>query len=61
MAFDGIGGLDALMEWASFSAVNRTEFYKLWARLIPMDVTTGGEKITVTINVPPLPDGGPER
>lgn len=32
MAFEQLGGVDALMSWAR---VNPTEFYKLYARLIP--------------------------
>lgn len=35
-AFDGIGGVDALQEWAR---ANRGEFYKIWSRLIPREVT----------------------
>ena len=35
LAFDGIGGVEALMTWARR---NRTEFYKLYARLIPADL-----------------------
>lgn len=33
-----IGGDDAMAEWAT---ENRTEFYKLWAKLIPVQI--GGE------------------
>lgn len=32
MAFQGLGGAEALTEWAR---TNQTEFYKLYARLIP--------------------------
>lgn len=35
-AFDGIGGVESLIKWG---AVNRTEFYKLYGRLIPVDAT----------------------
>lgn len=34
-AFDGLGGVDALMEWARD---NQTEFFKLYSKLIPQDV-----------------------
>jgi len=34
-AFNRIGGHHALAEWAE---ANRTEFYKLYARLIPMQL-----------------------
>lgn len=46
-AFDEIGGARALAEWAR---ENRTDFYKLFARLIPTEVTgEGGGAITVQI------------
>lgn len=44
LAFEGIGGVRALMEWAHN---NPDEFYKLYARLIPQDVTTGEREIRV--------------
>ena len=47
--------------WAMEDKDNTKEFYKLYARLIPQDVTSRGDKLpVVTINVPPLPDGGPQ-
>lgn len=62
MAFDKLGGWERLAQWAASDTDNLKEFYKLYARLIPQDVTTGGEKLpSVVVNVPPLPDGGPER
>jgi hypothetical protein len=42
IAFHGIGGVDELVTWGK---ANRDEFYKLYARLIPVDVTSGGDKI----------------
>lgn len=38
-AFDAIGGTDALAKWAR---THRTEFYKLYARLIPVEQRIGG-------------------
>lgn len=35
MAFDKSGGVTALTAWAK---LNRTEFYKLFARLIPVEL-----------------------
>lgn len=35
MAFDGLGGVQALQTWA---AENQTEFFKLFSKLIPQDV-----------------------
>lgn len=53
LAFDELGGYEGLVDWANSNPMNRTEFYKLYARLIPMDVTSGGEKLpTVVINAP---------
>lgn len=35
LAFDGLGGVTALQEWAKD---NQTEFFKLFSKLIPQDV-----------------------
>ena len=61
LAFDELGGWAGLALWASdpLHPQNRSVFYNLYGRLIPMDVTTGGDKITLSINVPPL--GGPKQ
>lgn len=37
-AFRGLGGSDGLMRWAE---ENQTEFYKLYARLIPVELEHG--------------------
>lgn len=34
-AFDGMGGAGQLQTWAT---ANPTEFYKLWAKMLPQDV-----------------------
>jgi hypothetical protein len=36
LAFQGVGGVPALIKWGKD---NKTEFYKIWARLIPKDVS----------------------
>lgn len=36
LAFDGIGGVEALKTWAK---ANQTDFYKLYGRLIPQEIT----------------------
>jgi len=36
LAFEGVGGVDALTEWAR---ENLTDFYKLYARLIPVELS----------------------
>lgn len=48
MAFDGIGGVDALMGWA---IENKTEFYKIYSKLLPQDVSLNA---TITITQPKL-------
>lgn len=35
LAFEGIGGVKALQKWAEG---NTTEFYKLWAKMLPTEV-----------------------
>jgi hypothetical protein len=45
--FTRLGGTAAMAEWAK---ENKTEFYKLYARLIPTEVTgAGGGPLTVEI------------
>lgn len=44
-AFEELGGGEGLRDWALESPENRREFYKLHAKLIPIDVTSGGEPI----------------
>jgi hypothetical protein len=49
LAFAGIGGVPKLIEWAKD---NRDEFYKLWVRLVPTEVTgENGGAIPVTVAV----------
>ena len=45
LAFQGLGGVDALKKWAED---NPTEFYRIWSRLIPTasSVTTKAEDMT---------------
>lgn len=42
LAFEGIGGVSALKAWAE---ENPGEFFKLYAKLIPLDVTTNGKEL----------------
>ena len=44
-AFDGMGGVESLLAWGR---ENPGEFYKLWAKLLPVDVTSGGDPIGPT-------------
>lgn len=41
LGFARLGDVDALVEWAQ-QPKNRTEFYRLYARLIPTDVHHSG-------------------
>jgi hypothetical protein len=60
LAFDKLGGWERLAQWAASDNDNLKEFYKLYSKLIPQDVTSGGNALpAVTINVPPI-DGGPQ-
>lgn len=40
--FEGLGGVAAMLRWAK---ENETEFYKLHARTLPLDVTSKGEQV----------------
>lgn len=39
-AFDDLGGVESLVSWGRR---NRTEFYKLWAKLLPAEVQLSGQ------------------
>jgi hypothetical protein len=51
LAFEGLGGVTALQVWAND---NQTEFFKLYGRLIPVDVNASGG---LTINIKRFGDG----
>lgn len=54
-AFEGIGGVPALIAWAE-TAKGRDEFYRLWIKLLPTEINANLEGgITVFINKPPAP------
>ena len=40
LAFDDLGGRTALVGWARR---NKTEFFKLWAKLLPQDLQIAGK------------------
>jgi hypothetical protein len=44
-AFDELGGWEGLFRWAKKNEQNRTWFYRLYARLIPVDIQSKGESI----------------
>lgn len=41
-AFDELGGGKGLAEWAQ---TNKTDFYRLFSKLIPVDIVSDGEKL----------------
>lgn len=46
-AFDGMGGAARLQTWGD---ANPTEFYKLYGRLIPVDVNAKGD-LSLTVEI----------
>ncbi len=49
LAFDALGGYEAMVAWAQSDPDNRKVFYTLYARLIPVDVTTEGKALTFQV------------
>lgn len=47
-AFEGVGGVPALIEWGKEKA-NRTAFYSLASKLIPVDIMSS-EGLTINVN-----------
>jgi hypothetical protein len=45
-AYDGAGGVKAFTKWAK---ENPNLFYPLYSKLLPHDITSGGEKIPVPV------------
>lgn len=55
-AFVELGGVPALVRWGKKAP---TEFYKIWARLVPLEVTgEGGQPLFQTIVYTPAKDDG---
>lgn len=47
-AFEKLGGVNSLVSWGKD---NQTEFYKLWSKIIPLDVNanvSGGITVNIT-------------
>lgn len=45
LAFEELGGVDAMVKWAKRDPDNLRLFYSLYSKLIPVDVQTDGEKV----------------
>lgn len=56
-AFNKLGGADDLARWA---VDNKTEFYKLFARLIPTEIE-GGTDSSLTIKIMRFADDKPAK
>jgi hypothetical protein len=51
LAFQGTGGVPALQAWA---AEHQTEFYKLWAKMLPTDVKLDADVRLGVVILPPV-------
>ena len=60
MAFEALGGMERMVQWANADPENLKVFFTLYARLIPMDVTTGGNALPAVIVQLTAPDGDPK-
>ena len=49
-AFDKLGGVPALVRWGE---ANPDDFYKAVTKLIPLDVTSAGQKMAGIVVLPP--------
>lgn len=56
-AFDQLGGVPALVTWGK---TNPSEFYKLWARMLPKEIKAEVETDAKGVVVVYLPDDGRE-
>ncbi len=57
LAFEGIGGVKALTAWAK---KNQTEFYKIWSKLLPLEVSgVDSGTIIIEANYGPASEGSP--
>ena len=59
LAFDQLGGVDKMVEWAQSDPDNLKAFYSLYSKLIPVDVTSGGNAIPTPTFI--LAHGKPEK
>jgi hypothetical protein len=50
LAFEGLGGVDGLIAWG---VKHRTQFYRLYARLIPPGALNNGPLVNINLPAPP--------
>lgn len=50
-AFERLGGVKGMVDWANFSNKNLTEFYRLYARLLPrnIELKNDGNPLSLTV------------
>lgn len=46
LAFDKLGSTEGLVSWGK---KHPTDFYKLYSKLIPVDITSAGEKLNIGV------------
>lgn len=56
LAFDELGGYAGMVAWATSNPDNLKVFYTLYARLIPVDVTSGGKVVKAPVIMIPNDD-----
>lgn len=50
---ESLGGMDRMVAWVKEDPVNERIFWSsIYTRLVPLDVTTGGEPLSVKIIAP---------
>lgn len=54
-AYDGAGGIKAFTDWAK---ANPNLFYPLYSKLLPHDITSGGESLAKTRVIRPAKPNG---
>ncbi len=59
MAFDGIGGVPALIAWA-MDEKNQGEFYKIYTKLLPLERKHTGEIVSKILQVEHPKKGNPK-
>jgi len=52
LAFEALGGMERMVQWAQSDPDNLKVFYTLYARLIPTELAGSVEVPTVVINAP---------
>ncbi len=43
--FDGLGGVNGMLQWAGSSDENMGKFYAFYSKLLPTDITSDGKQL----------------